>query len=68
MSNADVNEFSGNGYIEGKELQNFIKELQQARKQAGLVSLNHIFIHIYINFIPCIVRYKLNELWVIMNG
>ncbi|XP_048880159.1 calbindin [Brienomyrus brachyistius] len=26
----------GNGYIEGKELQNFIKELQQARKQAGL--------------------------------
>uniref|UniRef100_A0A9J7XTT9 Calbindin n=1 Tax=Cyprinus carpio carpio TaxID=630221 RepID=A0A9J7XTT9_CYPCA len=28
----------GNGYIEGKELQNFIKELQQARKQAGLVS------------------------------
>lgn len=29
---------SGNGYIEGKELQNFIKELQQARKQAGLVS------------------------------
>uniref|UniRef100_A0A8C1SMT9 Calbindin n=1 Tax=Cyprinus carpio TaxID=7962 RepID=A0A8C1SMT9_CYPCA len=28
----------GNGYIEGKELQNFIRELQQARKQAGLVS------------------------------
>ncbi|KAA0703515.1 Calbindin Calbindin D28 D-28K [Triplophysa tibetana] len=27
----------GNGYIEGKELQNFIKELQQARKQAGLL-------------------------------
>ncbi|XP_038849117.1 calbindin-like [Salvelinus fontinalis] len=26
----------GNGYIEGKELQSFIKELQQARKQAGL--------------------------------
>uniref|UniRef100_A0A8C4XGN4 Calbindin n=1 Tax=Erpetoichthys calabaricus TaxID=27687 RepID=A0A8C4XGN4_ERPCA len=26
----------GNGYIEGKELQNFIEELQQARKQAGL--------------------------------
>uniref|UniRef100_A0A8C1IQB3 Calbindin n=1 Tax=Cyprinus carpio TaxID=7962 RepID=A0A8C1IQB3_CYPCA len=26
----------GNGYIEGKELQNFIRELQQARKQAGL--------------------------------
>ncbi|KAJ8288451.1 hypothetical protein COCON_G00011100 [Conger conger] len=26
----------GNGYIEGKELQNFVKELQQARKQAGL--------------------------------
>ncbi|XP_076827687.1 calbindin [Brachyhypopomus gauderio] len=26
----------GNGYIEGKELQNFIKELQHARKQAGL--------------------------------
>uniref|UniRef100_A0A672Q3B5 Calbindin n=1 Tax=Sinocyclocheilus grahami TaxID=75366 RepID=A0A672Q3B5_SINGR len=30
----------GNGYIEGKELQNFIRELQQARKQAGLVSWN----------------------------
>ncbi|CDQ74107.1 unnamed protein product [Oncorhynchus mykiss] len=28
----------GNGYIEGKELQSFIKELQQARKQAGLYS------------------------------
>uniref|UniRef100_A0A8C7FHW1 Calbindin n=2 Tax=Oncorhynchus TaxID=8016 RepID=A0A8C7FHW1_ONCKI len=27
----------GNGYIEGKELQSFIKELQQARKQAGLL-------------------------------
>uniref|UniRef100_A0A6Q2X5P3 Calbindin n=1 Tax=Esox lucius TaxID=8010 RepID=A0A6Q2X5P3_ESOLU len=26
----------GNGYIEGKELESFIKELQQARKQAGL--------------------------------
>ncbi|XP_035601253.1 calbindin-like [Oncorhynchus keta] len=26
----------GNGYIEGKELQSFIKELQHARKQAGL--------------------------------
>ncbi|XP_075682136.1 calbindin [Rhinoderma darwinii] len=26
----------GNGYIEGKELQNFIQELQQARKKAGL--------------------------------
>lgn len=26
----------GNGYIEGKELQNFIQELQQARKNAGL--------------------------------
>ena len=31
--------FTGNGYIEGKELQSFIKELQQARKQAGLVSI-----------------------------
>ena len=30
---------TGNGYIEGKELQSFIKELQQARKQAGLVSI-----------------------------
>ncbi|KAK1173230.1 calbindin-like [Acipenser oxyrinchus oxyrinchus] len=26
----------GNGYIEGKELQNFIKELQEARREAGL--------------------------------
>ncbi|XP_040289235.1 calbindin [Bufo bufo] len=26
----------GNGFIEGKELQNFIQELQQARKKAGL--------------------------------
>ncbi|KAM4028731.1 calbindin [Anomaloglossus baeobatrachus] len=26
----------GNGFIEGKELQNFIQELQQARKTAGL--------------------------------
>ncbi|CAH2285544.1 calbindin [Pelobates cultripes] len=26
----------GNGFIEGKELQNFIEELQQARKKAGL--------------------------------
>ncbi|TTA40566.1 Calbindin [Bagarius yarrelli] len=31
----------GNGYIEGKELQNFIKELQQARKQAGLAWRNY---------------------------
>jgi len=35
---------SGNGYIEGKELQNFIKELQQARKQAGLVSQTVFFL------------------------
>jgi len=27
----------GNGYMDGKELQNFIQELQQARKKAGLV-------------------------------
>ncbi|OXB75865.1 UNVERIFIED_CONTAM: hypothetical protein H355_016620 [Colinus virginianus] len=26
----------GNGYMDGKELQNFIQELQQARKKAGL--------------------------------
>lgn len=28
---------SGNGFMDGKELQNFIQELQQARKKAGLV-------------------------------
>eukprot|EP00079_Xenopus_tropicalis_P026619 XP_012820408.1 PREDICTED: calbindin isoform X2 [Xenopus tropicalis] len=28
----------GNGFIEGKELQNFILELQQARKKAGLLA------------------------------
>ncbi|KAM7421699.1 hypothetical protein PAMA_015714 [Pampus argenteus] len=28
----------GNGFIEGKELQSFIKELREARQQAGLVS------------------------------
>lgn len=27
----------GNGFMDGKELQNFIQELQQARKKAGLV-------------------------------
>lgn len=29
--------FAGSGYLEGKELQNLIHELQQARKKAGLV-------------------------------
>lgn len=29
--------FAGSGYLEGKELQNLIQELQQARKKAGLV-------------------------------
>ena len=29
--------FTGSGYLEGKELQNLIQELQQARKKAGLV-------------------------------
>ena len=38
LTNLAIYVFAGNGYIEGKELQNFIKELQQARKQAGLVS------------------------------
>uniref|UniRef100_A0A8D2PCY8 Calbindin n=11 Tax=Passeriformes TaxID=9126 RepID=A0A8D2PCY8_ZOSLA len=28
--------FVGNGFMDGKELQNFIQELQQARKKAGL--------------------------------
>ncbi|XP_051879840.1 calbindin isoform X2 [Pristis pectinata] len=28
---------AGNGYIDGRELQNFIRELQQARKGAGLL-------------------------------
>ncbi|XP_074754852.1 calbindin isoform X2 [Athene noctua] len=28
----------GNGYMDGKELQNFIQELQQARKKAGLLA------------------------------
>lgn len=28
---------AGSGYLEGKELQNLIQELQQARKKAGLV-------------------------------
>lgn len=28
----------GNGFIEGKELQSFIRELREARQQAGLVS------------------------------
>lgn len=32
--------FSGSGYLEGKELQNLIQELQQARKKAGLVGLS----------------------------
>lgn len=28
---------TGNGYMDGKELQTFIQELQQARKNAGVV-------------------------------
>uniref|UniRef100_A0A8C2D1I5 Calbindin n=2 Tax=Cyprinus carpio TaxID=7962 RepID=A0A8C2D1I5_CYPCA len=39
----------GNGYIEGKELQNFIRELQQARKQAGLVS-HTVFFNLLLNY------------------
>eukprot|EP00061_Rhincodon_typus_P011698 g36921.t1 len=29
----------GNGYIEGKELENFIRELQRVRRGAGVVSI-----------------------------
>lgn len=32
--------FAGSGYLEGKELQDLIQELQLARKKAGLVGLN----------------------------
>lgn len=28
----------GNGYIEGKELENFFRELEMARRGAGVVS------------------------------
>lgn len=30
--------FTGNGYIEGKELENFFQELEKARKGSGMVS------------------------------
>ena len=30
--------FAGNGYIEGKELENFFQELEKARKGSGMVS------------------------------
>lgn len=30
---------TGNGYIEGKELENFFQELEKARKGSGMVSL-----------------------------
>lgn len=30
---------TGNGYIEGKELENFFKELETARRGAGVVSV-----------------------------
>lgn len=33
---------TGNGYMDGKELQNFIQELQQARKKGGLVGWNSL--------------------------
>lgn len=33
-----VSLFQGNGYIEGKELENFFKELEMARRGAGVVS------------------------------
>lgn len=29
---------AGNGYIEGKELENFFQELEKARKGSGMVS------------------------------
>lgn len=32
--------FAGNGYIEGKELENFFQELEKARKGSGMVSLD----------------------------
>lgn len=34
----NLSAFSGNGYIEGKELENFFRELEMARKGAGVVS------------------------------
>uniref|UniRef100_A0A8C9VDR8 Calbindin 2b n=1 Tax=Scleropages formosus TaxID=113540 RepID=A0A8C9VDR8_SCLFO len=37
----------GNGYIEGKELENFFQELEMARRGAGVVSaaiLDHVFV------------------------
>lgn len=32
--------FTGNGYIEGKELENFFQELEKARKGSGMVRLH----------------------------
>lgn len=55
--------FTGNGYIEGKELENFFKELETARRGPGMVSVMWPHFRGEIIYIPIYENSGLIDCW-----
>ena len=57
----------GNGFIEGKELESFFKELEEARKGAGVVSERTMDSFLLVQMLELLGALTFTDFWLLLS-